>query len=70
MNLGGATNIGRFLEDLTTEGRRPRLAGMYDAPEERYFRRGLERQVMARSRTVHASRSWVSSRANPTSRVS
>jgi hypothetical protein len=43
VNLGGATNIGRFLEDLVAEGRRPRLAGMYDAPEERYFRRGLER---------------------------
>ena len=47
VNLGGATNIGRFLEDLVTEGRRPRLAGMYDAPEERYFRRGLERAGLA-----------------------
>ena len=43
VNLGGATNVGRFLEDLAAEGRRPRLAGLYDAPEERYFRRGLER---------------------------
>ncbi len=43
VNLAGATNVGRFLEDLQSTGRRPRLAGMYDAPEERYFRRGLER---------------------------
>ncbi|MCW2762382.1 MAG: hypothetical protein JWR85_2583 [Marmoricola sp.] len=43
VNLGGATNVGRFLEDLRDTGRRPRLAGLYDAAEERYFRRGLER---------------------------
>ncbi len=43
VNLRGATNVGRFLEDLLATGRRPRLAGMYDAAEERYFRRGLER---------------------------
>jgi hypothetical protein len=43
VNLRGATNVGRFLEDLQATGRRPRLAGLYDAPEERYFRRGLER---------------------------
>jgi hypothetical protein len=42
VNLGGATNIRRFLEELGSSGRRPRLAGLYDAPEERYFRRGLE----------------------------
>jgi hypothetical protein len=43
VNLGGATNVGRFLEALQASGRIPRLAGLYDAPEERYFRRGLER---------------------------
>jgi hypothetical protein len=43
VNLRGATNIGRFLEDLASAGGRPRLAGLYDAAEERYFRRGLER---------------------------
>lgn len=43
VDLAGATNVGRFLEDLRASGRRPRLAGMYDAAEERYFRRGLER---------------------------
>ena len=39
--LGGATNVGRFLEGLGPPG--PGLAGLYDAAEERYFRRGLER---------------------------
>jgi hypothetical protein len=43
VSLGGATNVGRFLEQLKATGRRPRLAGLYDAAEERYFRRGLER---------------------------
>jgi hypothetical protein len=43
VNLRGATNVGRFLEDLRGSGHRPRLAGLYDAAEERYFRRGLER---------------------------
>ena len=70
VNLGGATNVGRFLEDLAAEGRRPRLAGLYDAPEERYFRRGLERGGHGPSRTVRASRSWGSSPANPISRPS
>jgi hypothetical protein len=42
VNLRGATNIRQFLQDLQSSGRRPRLAGLYDAPEERYFRRGLE----------------------------
>ena len=43
VDLRGATNVGRFLEELQAAGKRPRLAGLYDAPEERYFRRGLER---------------------------
>jgi hypothetical protein len=43
VDLGGATNVGRFLEELEASGAAPRLAGLYDAPEERYFRRGLER---------------------------
>jgi hypothetical protein len=43
VDLHGATNVGRFLEDLAARGSRPRLAGLYDAAEERYFRRGLER---------------------------
>jgi hypothetical protein len=43
VNLAGATNVGRFLEQLHASGRSPRLAGLYDVAEERYFRRGLER---------------------------
>jgi hypothetical protein len=43
VSLGGATNVGRFLEELYAAGRRQRLAGLYDAAEEHYFRRGLER---------------------------
>ena len=41
--LAGATNVGRWLEDLAATGASPSLAGLYDAPEERFFRRGLER---------------------------
>jgi len=43
VELGGATNVGRFLERhrLTHPG--DRVAGLFDAPEERFFRRGLER---------------------------
>ena len=43
VDLGGATNVGRFLQDLRDSCGRPRLAGLYDTAEERYFRRGLER---------------------------
>ncbi len=41
--LGGATNVGRFLEENAAPESGVRLAGLYDAKEERYFRRGLER---------------------------
>lgn len=41
--LGGATNVGRFLAETAAAGSGVRLAGLYDAKEERYFRRGLER---------------------------
>ncbi len=43
VDLAGATNVGRWLEDLAATGASPTLAGLYDAPEERFFRRGLER---------------------------
>ena len=43
VDLGGATNIGPFLEQHTRERPDVPLAGLYDAREERYFRRGLER---------------------------
>jgi hypothetical protein len=41
--MGGATNIGRYLELLGPEGTGARIAGLCDADEERYFRRALER---------------------------
>ncbi len=41
--MGGATNISRHLEVLASMDGRVRLAGLYDAAEERWFRRGLER---------------------------
>ena len=40
---GGATNIGHHLERLGPHGLGVRLAGLYDAPEERFVRGGLER---------------------------
>ena len=43
VSIGGATNIGRFLERLGPQGLNLRLAGLCDAAEEGYFRRGLER---------------------------
>jgi hypothetical protein len=41
--MGGYGNLGRFLERYGPSGLGVRLAGLYDAPEERYFRRGLAR---------------------------
>lgn len=41
--MGGATNIGRFLDLFGPRGLDLRLAGLCDAAEEGYFRRGLER---------------------------
>jgi hypothetical protein len=41
--MGGATNVGRFLERLGPRGRDLRLAGLCDEAEVGYFRRGLER---------------------------
>jgi hypothetical protein len=38
--LGGATNVGRFLGGL---GDDVRVLGLYDEPEERFFRNGLQR---------------------------
>jgi OLD-like protein len=39
--MGGYGNIGRFLERYGPSGLGVRLAGLYDAPEERHFRRAL-----------------------------
>jgi hypothetical protein len=41
--MGGATNAARFVDRLGPHGQGVRLAGMYDAAEERHFRRALER---------------------------
>ena len=41
--MGGATNIARFLAAYGPRGQDVRLAGLCDAGEEGYFRRGLER---------------------------
>lgn len=43
VSIGGATNIGRALEEFAAGRPGVLLAGLYDAAEERYFRRGLER---------------------------
>ena len=49
--MGGATNIARFLELLGPHGRGLTLAGLCDAGEEAYFRRGLARAGLAASVT-------------------
>jgi hypothetical protein len=41
--IGGYGNLGRFLERYGPSGLGVRIAGLYDAPEERYFVRGLAR---------------------------
>ena len=41
--MGGATNIGHFLDLFGPRGLRARLAGLCDEGEERDFRRGLAR---------------------------
>jgi hypothetical protein len=39
--IGGYGNVGRFLERFGPSGLDLQLAGLYDAPEERHFRRAL-----------------------------
>jgi hypothetical protein len=41
--MGGYGNLPRFLERYGPSGLGVRLAGLYDAPEERHFMRGLSR---------------------------
>jgi hypothetical protein len=43
VSIGGAQAVGRFLHRFGPQGLDLRLAGLYDAAEEREFRRGLER---------------------------
>jgi hypothetical protein len=49
--MGGYGNLGRFLQHYGPAGRGVGLAGLYDAPEERHFRRGLARAGFGSSRT-------------------
>ncbi len=41
--MGGVTNVGHFLDALGPRGLGLRLAGLYDAAEEEFVRRGLAR---------------------------
>jgi hypothetical protein len=43
VSMGGATNVGRFLDHYGPRGRDVPLAGLCDVAEEGYFRRALER---------------------------
>jgi hypothetical protein len=45
--MGGATNIAKYVAELGPQGRGLRLTGLYDAGEERFVRRGLERGGVA-----------------------
>jgi hypothetical protein len=49
--MGGYGNLGRFLERYGPAGLDVRLAGLYDAPEERHFSRGLARAGFGSSLT-------------------
>ena len=40
--IGGATNIGKFVQALGPQGLKVRLAGLYDIGEERHIQRSLE----------------------------
>lgn len=45
--MGGVTNVARYVAELGPRGRGLRLAGLYDAGEERFVRGGLERAGLA-----------------------
>jgi hypothetical protein len=49
--MGGYGNLPRFLEQYGPSGLGVRLAGLYDAPEERHFARGLARAGFGPTRT-------------------
>jgi hypothetical protein len=49
--MGGFGNLGRFLERYGPSGLAVRLTGLYDAPEERHFVRGLARAGLGSSLT-------------------
>jgi hypothetical protein len=49
--MGGAQNLGSFLDRFGPQGTGARLAGLCDVAQEVYFRRGLERVGLGTSRT-------------------
>ncbi|HYY33807.1 MAG TPA: ATP-dependent endonuclease [Gaiellaceae bacterium] len=49
--MGGYGNLGHFLEQYGPSGLDVRLSGLYDAPEERHFSRGLARAGFGSSLT-------------------
>jgi hypothetical protein len=49
--MGGYGNLGRSLERFGPSGLDVRLSGLYDGPEERYFKRGLARAGFGSSLT-------------------
>jgi hypothetical protein len=49
--MGGYGNLGHFLERYGPSGLGVRLAGLYDGPEERHFKRGLARAGFGSSLT-------------------
>lgn len=46
--MGGATNLGRFLDLFGRQGRNLRLAGLCDEAEQEHFRQSLERAGLGR----------------------
>jgi hypothetical protein len=68
--MGGATNIGRFLDLFGPRGRGVRLAGLCDAAEEGCFRRALEGLAWAPACPAPAWRRSGSTCAPPTWRRS
>jgi hypothetical protein len=48
VSMNGATNIGHYLDRYGPHGLDVGLAGLYDAAEERFFRRGLARVGLGR----------------------
>ena len=54
VQMGGATNIGRFLDLLGPRGLDLRLAGLCDHAEEGYFRHALERAGFGSGRPAGA----------------
>jgi hypothetical protein len=50
LDMGGAKNVGRFLDRFGPHGLGVALAGLYDAAEEPDFRRGLERAGLGSDR--------------------